>query len=162
MLDLTGGLDADLVHVDRAIYGPEFSAVTVSTGLDALREGPFDIVHVFSRDEGKSEVAGMILEDFVTALSAAKPKLVILASPNSARALRPIGRLPFNLIATSERKGDSFASFFRKLFRSMFEGTGLAYSWVRLSPQDEGPGRDDEPVLLCVPGQPGLFFATAG
>ncbi len=103
----------------------------------------------------------MTLEDLVTRLSGVQPKLVILASPDSVEAMHPIAGLPFNLIVTSDRNGDRFAEFFRKLFRSMFAGTGLAYAWMRLSPQDDGPRRDDEPLLLCVPAQPGLYFATS-
>jgi hypothetical protein len=94
-------------------------------------------------------------------LGVAKPRLVIMASTNpDTTFLRGI-KLPFNIIVTADRRADRFASFLRKLFRSMFEGRALALSWARLFPQDDGPGNDSEPLTFCAPIYPGLFFAAA-
>jgi len=69
--------------------------------------------------------------------------------------------LPFNLIVVSERRGQCFTAFLRKLFASMFEGTGIALSWVKLSPQTDGPGNPNDPISMCIPTISGLCFAPA-
>ena len=164
ILDLSDGLDAAHIRDDRAVYGREFSSVKVSDRPDAVEAGPFDVVHVFAHADGDGRVAGLTLSGFMALLASARPKLVVMASENPGSFLHGI-RLPqappFSLIATSDRRGDRFPAFLGKLFHSMFAGRVLALAWSVLSPQTDGPGRDDEPVALCIPIFPGLSFAPA-
>ncbi len=163
MLDLSDGLDADLVQADRAVYGPEFSEVTVSTRPDILDARRFDIVHVFGRSDGECRMAGITAEGLMSLVAPAMPRLVILATPTPPGYVHSsiTSRFPFNVIVTGDRRGDNFVKFLRKLFFSMFQGKAFALSWVTQFPQDDGPGRDDEPVTFCALHQPGLWFAAA-
>ncbi len=103
LLDLSDGLDADLVSADRALYGEGFSVVKVSTRPDVLETSRFDVLHVFARADRAGRIAGLTPQGFMIMLEAAWPRLVVMASSNPASALpgpdalRAVKR-PFNII----------------------------------------------------------------
>jgi hypothetical protein len=84
---------------------------------------------------------------------------VIVASENPAErciaAAGPTGYGQANLVVTFDRRGDVFASFYRRLFGEMTRGVSMPVAWVKLAPQVPGHGHPDCPVGLfaCEVGQ---------
>lgn len=55
-----------------------------------------------------------------------------------------------NIALTIERKGDTFAEFFGKLFKAMFEGNSMLMTWVALAPQISGYDHPDAPGTILA------------
>lgn len=81
-------------------------------------------------------------------------KVAIVASENTGekclKAAKTTGFGKANLVLTISRKGDAFATFFKRLFEDMANGISMPNAWVKLAPQI--PGHDS-------PDCPDSFFA---
>lgn len=154
--------DAALAAADAAEYRQQFASVTEGVDLGALSAGTYDIVHVVAR-VGDGRVGRHAVADFLHAVSAAGPKLLILAANNSGdayvAAFRDIASMPFNVAMAIERDGATFWRFIHRLFDLMFHGRTLPAAWAELAPQIPGHAHPDVPSMICRMGGGQLVFA---
>ena len=143
-LNLGGAKFSELVAQDRAAFGGLFTDVPASP-----ENIPTSFVlFLYSSIDNNGALAGSKLT-LRQLISKSQAKIVVLASENSIEAYLAAMKLPgdghANLVLTTNRKGQTFAQFFAKLFRSMLSGKSMPSAWVELAPQ--GPNSAEQKAL---------------
>ena len=151
LVDLSGGKFAALLEEDRKALSSLFSDVSSSNRPPIPR---CDVLFLYSdlAPDG-SLLHGPSVRQVATRAGAA---IVVLASDKSPEerltaAAAGTGQKKASLVLTYDRKGESFARFFRELFSLMKSGKGMPAAWVALAPQHPSAMNPDLPETIFLP-----------
>jgi hypothetical protein len=139
-LNLQGARGADLLESDRRVLSPLFAECRTSEG----DVPPCQVLFIYCDVESSGRIPGTA-ESLRGLAKSAGAYIVVVATENRVdaynKALQPRVDWNANLVMALNRKGDVFASFFRRLFEKMHEGTSMLTAWVEFAPQN--PNNDD-------------------
>jgi hypothetical protein len=155
VLDLSGGTAGALMAADRTALAPLFRRVSEST--DAPPRSTLLLVYCTIAADGAILNSARSLREIIRDAGA---PVVVVATPNSdqsytvaANRNKQLARA--NLVMTLDRKGETFAHFFRRLVADMKQGTSMPRAWVKLAPQTPRGTHPDCPdaIFACELGQ---------
>ena len=155
VLDLSGGTAREMIAADRAALDPLFKATTESTASAPA----CSVLLIYCLLDEKGGISGSSLgvREHIRDSGA---KVVVIATPNPGErcvsACKKKGYGAANLVATLDRKGPAFASFFSRLFNLMKDGVPMPEAWVKLAPQAPKMDRGEEApgtIFSCELGQ---------
>ena len=158
VLDLTEGSASGLIQSDEKSFFGHFKSVKKSNDVTPV----CDVLMIYAHVGTSGEVAGTkhgireIIRD-------AKCSIAVIATENNPdgyiHGVKEVGYGYANLVMTIERNGDTFGTFFNKLFGEMNRGKTMPVAWNDLAPQIPGIEHKDVPgaIFACERGQ--LAFA---
>ncbi|MFN7923721.1 MAG: hypothetical protein U0Q16_26705 [Bryobacteraceae bacterium] len=144
ILNLMGDAYSLIATQDEAALASFFLSSAVGTSTPP----PCDVLLLYCdfSEDGRIVGASSGLREIIRDSNA---HIVIVASANPAQryaaATRPAGYGEANLVFTIDRRGPSFALFYRRLFELMSTGVSMPVAWVKLAPQAPGAAHEDAP-----------------
>jgi hypothetical protein len=158
---------AERLADDAAVYERIFTAAEVrllsspAEFFTALRNGRFDVAHVFCEVSAGGYIAGGPSSgaDVVQACVDEDVSLLWIASDNPAEgyiAGFPAPKGPLNMVMTLNRRGPSFTRFLGELLSRMTQGEGMGSAWNAMAPQIPGADHPDTPETIAAMADPRL------
>jgi len=153
-LNLCGEAGARLLEADKRSLGPLFSQTKVS---DRLPPPQCDVLFIYCTLSPQPDASEPVAapRDLI---KSARACVAVFASENDGNVyINRMGKRSdwgANIVMVLSRNGDTFASFFQRLFTAMFEGQSMPMAWVQLAPQGPSAKHDENPSSI--------FAAEAG
>ena len=133
-LNLGDDAFTDLMVQDRAEIGALFSEIPASS--QKLPECEVLFLYASIEENGALQGTKLSLRQLIAATHA---RIVVIATNNSIEgyvaALKSTGDAKANLVLTTNRKGEAFPRFFKRLFEIMLSGKSMPLAWVEIAPQ---------------------------
>ena len=164
--------DKDLLDADKTIYENFYSNIfsfqfeSKEELVHTIREHKFDLLHLivtFDKDGNVKFVEDNSLEikSIVEILSDSPIKILLIASDNLPdvyiNGVNP-NIIKSDVIMTLNRKGDSFKSFYIKLFDQIKSGKPLGDAWTELAPQDPNIRHENTPESIMTLGSKNIVL----
>lgn len=147
-LNLKGPVGEALAVIDQRVLSPLFKESFASSSAIPKCEVLFVYCDVDSSGRLPAYPQGLR-----NLLKAAGAYVAVVASANPPEHYRnvlgPRRDWYANVALTLDRKDDTLALFFQRLFEQMFSGQSMLLAWVALAPQG-GPGNPDAPGTIMV------------
>jgi hypothetical protein len=151
--NLSGNNFAPLLGIDKEALGHLFSSVVESNNAPPICNVLFLYCHV--EPDGSVRGSDLGLRDIIHR-SGARIAVVASENPfdNCLAAATKAGYKSANIILTNQRNGNSFTSFYQRLFTDMKQGTTMSVAWSKLAPQIPNQVHVDTPdgIMLTEAG----------
>ena len=149
LLNLLGASGAALAESDRQRLASAFDSSQLSTDASIK----CDVLFLYCSLDAQGRIAGSALRvrDYIKSAGAYVAVVATENAPESyMKALQPKNDWGANVVMVINRKGDTFALFFGRLFEAMHKGQSMLMAWVDLAPQAPGYDHPDAPGALMI------------
>ena len=139
-----------LIEEDRTALSPLFSNVETAAGYQIPKCSVLFIYADVAPDGSIGLGSNLTIRHLAERAGAS---IAVLASNNSSEHTIAASKLPgpkrANLVWTLDRRGESFARFFKDLFSRMKDGKPMPAAWIAVAPQYRSKVHRDLPETLC-------------
>lgn len=153
IFNLSGESAESFIESDRKFLEPIFGNIEENNSAPPQ----CDVLFIYCNVEIDGRI-GNYEDSLRSIIEDSSAKIIVIATDNpadnysTAAEIRSFGQA--NLVMTRNRKGDSFAIFFERLFKKMMEGSTMPIAWDELAPQKPGSRHKDCPgtMFICEAG----------